>query len=62
MCAFTGEVDIDMRGKLLIRLRNITELQTQLEACMTGEREREAWLLEGYILPIRAQYHGTCPH
>ena len=37
MCAFTGEVDIDMRGKLLIRLRNITELQTQLEACMAGE-------------------------
>lgn len=38
MCAFAGEEDVDMRGKVVIRLQDITELQSQLESCMTGGR------------------------
>ena len=37
VCAFGGEADVDMRGKVIIRLRNITEIQTQLESCMAGK-------------------------
>ena len=37
VCAFARESDADMKGKVLIRLKNITELQLQLEACMAGE-------------------------
>ena len=37
VCAFAGETDVDMRGKVLIRLKNITEMQTQLESCLAGE-------------------------
>ena len=37
VCAFAGEVDPDMKGKVIIRLMNITELQSLLESCMAGE-------------------------
>ena len=36
VCAFAGETDADMKGKVILRLMNITELQSQLESCMAG--------------------------
>ena len=46
VCAFSEESDIDMRGKVLLRLRNITELQSLLESCMTGQPARLAQSVE----------------
>ena len=37
VCAFAQESDPDMKGKVLIRLSNITDMQSQLEVCMNGE-------------------------
>ena len=37
VCAFSDESDVDMRGKVLIRLKNITDLERQLELCMAGQ-------------------------
>ena len=37
---------MDMRGKVLLRLRNITELQSLLESCMTGQPARLAQSVE----------------
>ena len=36
VCAFAHEADPDMKGKILIRLTNITEMQNQFETCMNG--------------------------
>ena len=40
LCAFAGIDDPDMQWKVLKRLQNVTEVETQLEACMTGEHVR----------------------
>ena len=37
VCAFAGETDIDMKGKVIIRLKNITDLQDRLGRCMAGD-------------------------
>lgn len=37
VCAFAAETDIEMKGKVIIRLQNITDLQDRLETCMTGK-------------------------
>ena len=37
VCAFANESDPDMKGKVLIRLTNITDMQSKFEACMNGE-------------------------
>ena len=37
VCGFSAESDLDMKGKLIIRLGNITKLQTHLESCMAGK-------------------------
>ena len=37
VCAFAMETEIEMRGKVMVRLQNITDLQDMLEKCMTGE-------------------------
>lgn len=39
VCAFAHETDPDMKGKVLTRLTNITQMQNQLESCMNGEGE-----------------------
>ena len=36
MSAFAGESDIDMKGKVIIRLQNITDLQDRLGSCIAG--------------------------
>ena len=36
VCAFAHEADPDMKGKILIRLTNVTEMQNQFEICMNG--------------------------
>lgn len=37
LCAFAGTDDPDMQWKLLKRLQNVTEVEAQLETCMSGE-------------------------
>ena len=39
VCAFAHEADPDMKGKILIRLANITEMQNQFEICMNGNND-----------------------
>jgi Fanconi anemia group D2 protein len=36
VCAFSGEKDVDMRGKVMIRMKDITDTQTLLESCMAA--------------------------
>lgn len=36
VCAFAAESDMEMKGKVLMRLQDITELQRRLQTCMTG--------------------------
>ena len=37
VCAFSVETDVDMRGKVMIRMKDITDVQKLLESCMAGQ-------------------------
>lgn len=44
--AFCKEKDAEMKGKVLVRLQNITELQRLLEKCLVGKHTQiyiEIW-------------------
>jgi hypothetical protein len=43
VCAFSAELDMEMRGKVLVRLQDITELQSRLQDCMTGKACFTIW-------------------
>lgn len=38
VCAFAGETEADMRGKVVIRLQQITELEDVMRICMAGKQ------------------------
>lgn len=55
VCAFAQESDPDMKGKVLIRLSNITDMQSQLEVCMNGELRS----LCGGIVQMEPRYNKS---
>ena len=37
MSSFAGEEDSEMKGRVLLRLKNVTELQDQLQGCLSND-------------------------
>ena len=58
VCAFSGEKDVDMRGKVMIRMKDITDTQTLLESCMAGQSNQ----LQYHFLSQQARLAQSVEH